>query len=103
MRLALAAGDVAILVEIDLQFAYHVAVLPRLHDADELAILVGDTGRILALGGQAKRRHAVRRAEQRVRVGADDDVYAAELPGQRQLARVAHMRRNNDLVDALAA
>ena len=101
MRRTLAVDDITVLVEVHLELTDYVAVLPRLHHANGLAVLVSGAGRVVAFRGQPQRLHGGLGPKQRVRICTHDHIDTAELFGQRQLAGVAHVRGNHDLVDAL--
>ena len=103
MGCAGALGHVAVGVEGHFQLTHHLAVFPGLHQADLLAVLVGELGGV-GTGGRtyAIGRHRVG-AEQGVRVAAHHHVHAAELGDHGLVVVVADVAHHDDLVDTLGA
>ncbi|KAF1054793.1 MAG: hypothetical protein GAK34_00691 [Delftia tsuruhatensis] len=103
MGRARALGDAAVGVELDLEVADDLGVLPGLDHADGAAVHVGQARGV----GAAGRAHAggVEHvgAEQGVRVAAHDHVHAAELGHDLAVVLIAHVAHDDDLVDALGA
>ncbi|CAH0038038.1 unnamed protein product [Clonostachys rhizophaga] len=89
---AVVAGDLAVLVEEEVDGAQVLAPAVRGDDEDLLALGVVDDGGVLALG-------ALHVAQEGVAVGADDEVDAFGLGGELLVNVVADVRQGDDVLD----
>ncbi len=88
-------------VEAHMQQAEELGILPRLGDADRIAVAVAGHGGIRTRGrGDADGREI---AEQRMRIATDDRVDVGQPGGHRQVSVVALMGNQDDVTDAPGA